>query len=88
VLSFVIPMTASNSIKAEQRCFFVQNQSSSKIIKLEAKKTWSVGQLLLKAINPLQKYLTSAKIFTTPLFTTTNQFPLSKHSLLIELLLI
>jgi len=40
------------------------------------------------AINPLRKYLTSAKIFTTPLFTTTNQFPLSKNSLFIELLLI
>jgi len=65
-------MVASNSIKAEQWFFFVQNQSSSKIIKFEAKKNWCVGQLLLEAINPLQKHLTSAKIFTTPLFTTTN----------------
>jgi hypothetical protein len=73
-------MAASNSVKAEQRCFFIQNQSSSKIIKLEAKKNWSLGQLLLMAINPLRKYLTSAKIFTTPLFTTTNQFPISKHN--------
>jgi hypothetical protein len=38
VLSFVIPMAASDSVKAEQWFFFVQNQSSSKIIKFEAKK--------------------------------------------------
>jgi hypothetical protein len=31
-------MVASNSIKAEQWFFFVQNQSSSKIIKLEARE--------------------------------------------------
>jgi len=38
VLSSVIPMAASNSVKAEQWFFFVQNQSSSKIIKLEARE--------------------------------------------------
>jgi hypothetical protein len=43
VLNSIIPMAASDSVKAEQWCLFIQNQSSSKIIKLEAKKTGPLG---------------------------------------------
>ena len=38
VLGAVASITASQSVNAEQWFFFVQNQSSSKIIKLEAKE--------------------------------------------------
>jgi len=38
MLCAVISTAASNSVKAEQWFFFVQNQSSSKIIKLEARE--------------------------------------------------
>ncbi len=81
-------MAASDSVKAEQWFFFVQNQSSSKIIKLEAKKE------LVRWATFAEDYKSPAKIFDfckdlhTPLFTTTNLFPLSEISLFIELLLI